>query len=413
MSKPPSTFETAFDTYTVKGVIGEGGTGRVFLVVDSAGNSYALKCLFPDLSTSQRNRRFRNEINFCAKQSHSNIIRVIDSGAAEWDGTKVPFYVMPYYPATLRNLLDRKIPPTLILPLFAQILDGIEAAHLLKVTHRDLKPENILCDEKGEKLVVADFGIAHFEEEVILTAVETRKADKLANLRYSAPEQRVRGAEVDHRTDIFALGLILNEMYTGTTPQGEGYATVASVAPNASYLDALVSRMIQHAANARPGSIGEIKGELIGRKNAFVARQELDAKRREVVPAAIPGQVAPIRVIGKDWRDGNLIFILDRAPEPAWVARFKNPRENWSSVSGAGPGAFNFVDNVASVRAEEHTIERIVGFINHYLDMATRAYQADLDQEKQRVERAQRDKLAREVEEADRRARILQKLNKS
>jgi serine/threonine protein kinase len=111
-----------------------------------------------------------------------------------------------------------------VLPLFSGILDGVEAAHLLRVTHRDLKPENILCDEKSLP-VVADFGIAHFEEDIIATAVKTPAGAKMANLSYSAPEQRMRGAAVDLRADIFALGLILNEMFTRSVPQGVGYAT--------------------------------------------------------------------------------------------------------------------------------------------------------------------------------------------
>lgn len=413
MGAPPKVFETAFDTYTVKAVIGEGATGRVFAVVDSAGNPCALKCLFPALSNSQRNRRFKNEISFCSKQTHTNVIRVIDSGAAEWDGVKVPFYVMPRYEQTLRNLLDKKIPPARVLPLYSQILDGVEAAHLLKVTHRDLKPENVLFDQKSNQLVIADFGIAHFEEEVILTAVETKKAEKLANLRYSAPEQRTRGAPVDHRADIFALGLILNEMYTGVTPEGEGYATIASVAPDAAYLDALVSRMRQHAPAARPGSIGNIKEELIGRRNEFVARQVLDATKREVVAATQVSKVEPVVVVGKDWNGGVLTFTLNRAPEDGWIGRFMHPSENWSAVLGHGPETFRFSGNTATVRAPEHVAKDIVKHFYQYLEMATRGYQRDVEQDATRAEAEARARLQQQVAESEQRARILDMLNKS
>jgi eukaryotic-like serine/threonine-protein kinase len=300
MAKAPHVFETAFDTYKVERVIGEGGSGQVFAVVDSEGKRRAVKCLSPQLSNTQKNKRFKNEIDFCSKQTHPNIVKVIDSGAAEWNGIKVPFYVMPHYRETLRNLLDKRIPADRVLRSFAQMLDGVEAAHLFKVTHRDLKPENVLYDDEKDQLVIADFGIAHFEEELILTAVETRKADKLANLRYAAPEQCARGTPVDSRADIYALGLLLNEMFTGATPRGTGYATIASIAPDLRYLDALVERMIQQSPGARPASLGEVKADLISRKNEFVAHQVLDAKRREVVPAAKPGEVQRVDVVGKD-----------------------------------------------------------------------------------------------------------------
>jgi len=365
----------------------------------------------PQLSNTQRNKRFKNEIDFCSKQSHPNIVKVVDSGAAEWGGNKVPFYVMPRYPATLRSLLDKKIPADRVLRLYAQILDGVEAAHLSKVTHRDLKPENVLCDPARGALVVADFGIARFEAELILTAVETQKGEKLANLRYAAPEQRVRGAEVDHRADIFALGLILNEMFTGVTPQGTGYATIAPLAADAGYLDPLVERMIQQAPAARPQTIAAVKDELIARGNEFVARQQLDAKRREVIPAVRPGQFEPIRVVAKDWQDGKLVYQLNRVPERDWVAIFKEPRENFSSVMGHGPETCNFIDKMVYVQADESIAERVNAHFHGYLEMATRGYQAELELVARREEEQARVRLKLEVEEADRRARILKKLN--
>lgn len=105
----------------------------------------------------------------------------------------MPFYVMPLYQHTLRGLMDAGIERNRILPLFSLILDGVEAAHLLRVWHRDLKPENVLCDANSGSAVIADFGIAHFEEDELYTAVETRNGDRLANFQYAAPEQRIRG----------------------------------------------------------------------------------------------------------------------------------------------------------------------------------------------------------------------------
>jgi serine/threonine protein kinase len=88
----------------------------------------------------------------------------------------------------------------------------------LGVNHRDLKPENILYHMESNTLGVADFGIARFRQEDLITAVKTGPQEKLANFVYAAPEQRFAGRPVDLRADIYALRLIMNEMYTGEVP---------------------------------------------------------------------------------------------------------------------------------------------------------------------------------------------------
>ena len=153
-----------------------------------------------------------------------------------------------------------------------------------------------------------------------------------------------------------------------------------------------------------------MKKELIGRKHQFVALQQLDAKRREVVPANFPGQVVPVRLVGADWNRGQLTLQLDRAPESGWVQRFQHPQGSWSEVLGKGPGAFQFHGKTATVRAEEHEVQQIVNNFKEYLQMATRGYQADLQAEAERAEREQRKKFESEVAEAEKRERILKTL---
>jgi serine/threonine protein kinase len=169
---------------------------------------------------------------------------------------------MPFYPSTLRTLCEAGIHPDRVLDLFTQVLEGIEAAHERRVWHRDLKPENILYDPPSDTVVVADFGIADFTEDELFTAVETRDQERLANFLYSAPEQRVRGKEVNGRADIFALGLILNEMFTGRVPQGTGIRRITDVAPKYGYLDATVEAMTQQDPVRRPPDIKSVKKEL-------------------------------------------------------------------------------------------------------------------------------------------------------
>jgi serine/threonine protein kinase len=185
--KKKIVFRTTFGTYTATDIIGEGGSGRIFEAVDDSGGMWAVKLLDPSKATSERTKRFKNELTFCLRNKHPNIVSVVDHGLSVSGKKASPFYVMPRYAGSLRTLLKSGIPAQKALPYFAHILDGMEAAHLQKVIHRDLKPENILYDAKGDLLLVADFGIAHFEEDELFTAVETKDSDRLANFQYAAP----------------------------------------------------------------------------------------------------------------------------------------------------------------------------------------------------------------------------------
>ncbi|HEY4370193.1 MAG TPA: protein kinase, partial [Steroidobacteraceae bacterium] len=170
-----STFDTPFDVYEATEIIGVGGAGIVYGVTNSSGENFALKCLAAERVTTERLKRFKNEIAFCQKQDHRNIIKVVDTGLMTIKGRKCPFYVMPRFTGTLRTHM-RELSGEGALKAFAQLLDGVEAAHMSNVWHRDLKPENVLWADRDKTLVVSDFGIAHFEVDEIYTAVETKLA---------------------------------------------------------------------------------------------------------------------------------------------------------------------------------------------------------------------------------------------
>ncbi len=407
---PLAVFETAFDVYEAWSVLGEGGAGKVYSATRSDGIEFALKALRLELSSSERRKRFKNEIDFLSRDRHKNIIRVVDSGLARSERGSAPFYVMPRMAETLRALLSRRLAAEQALPLYAQILDGMEAAHLFGVIHRDIKPENILRHPGESRLLMADFGIAHFEEDELLTAVESKQNERLANFLYAAPEQRVRNASVDHRADIYALGLLLNEMFTGQVPQGAGYKTITSVAPAFSYLDPLVEAMIQQAPTNRPNSIEEIKKELLRRRNEFVVLQRLDDKRREVVPAYRPDEVGPVNLLNVDWDGEVLTFELSRAPEQGWITRFKQPRDGYSGVLGRGPDVFHISGTKAHIHAQEHQVQPIVSHFQTYLTMATAGYQRDLQEQASRKQAEELERLKREQEVSERRARVLRSI---
>jgi serine/threonine protein kinase len=410
MAKETQLFRTTFDSYKQIRSLGSGGAGTVFEVVDGEGTHKALKLLDPEKATGDRLKRFKNEVQFCLKSSHKNIIRVLDHGLSD---SGAPFYVMPMFPGTLRELLKSNIPPQDVLPLYGAILDGVEAAHLSGVCHRDLKPENILYDDRLRTLVIGDFGIARFTQEELYTAVETKKHDRLANFQYSAPEQRARGQVVDVRSDIFALGLILNEMFTNEVPQGAGFRRIAEVAAEYSYLDEIVDRMIQQSRDQRYENIGKVKEELIARGNEFIAAQKLSETKREVILEAEvddPLVLEPLRPVSFDYEDGLLITNFNKAPNSRWIFHFQNPG-SYRSFQGSEPQRFAFHRNVARVPVQESIARQLRDLIFDYTEKANRLYKSEVESLNRKRIQDEKQALEMKVAEAERRRRILQQLS--
>ena len=408
--KKGETFKTAFEIYTIKSSKGSGGSGEVYEATDPDGVPFAIKVLYGDKATRSRLKRFKNEIHFCSKTSHHNIVAVLGHGIT---AAGESFYVMPLYSGTLRDLLKKQIPSEAVLPYFSQILNGVEAAHLLSVWHRDLKPENILFSAAEDTLVIADFGIAHFEEEELLTAVETRSQDRLANFEYAAPEQRRRGQAVDSKADIYALGLMLNEMFTSSVPHGTGFRKVSEVAPNFAYVDGLVELMLRHDPGARP-TIEQVKRELNARGNEFVTAQRLNSLKSEVIPETEvdnPFVRNPIRITGVNYHKPYLIYKLSAAPSYEWTMAFRDPRAGYSSYLGKGPESFNFHNDEAHVHlGSGEAPEQMTIYTKTFVQLANQRY-AEVVAKKHRDNLATQQQLQRQrIQEAEERQRMLARI---
>jgi serine/threonine protein kinase len=406
--KKGDIFRTAFDTYAVEKQIGAGGSGEVYEVKDSDASRHAAKVLDAAKTSSARLKRFRNEIFFCSKNVHPNILLVQGSGVAS-DGSS--FYVMPLYPNTLRDLITRGIAPEAVLGYFGQVLDGIEAAHLLGVWHRDFKPENVLHSSSGDSLVVADFGIAHFEEEELLTAVETRNNERLANFLYSAPEQRVRGQSVDSKADVYAVALVLNEMFTGAVPQGTNFRKISDVSPAHAYLDGLVDEMMRQDPAARP-SVAEVKRQLIARGNDFLSLQRLNEEKSLIIPdSEVDDQFIrnPITLKDVDYQGGQFIFHLSAAPPRAWIMAFQDPRSgSWGGFPSAGPQYFSFAGDRAYLTAPSGAPpQQLVDYAKSYIDMANRQYAERISADHRKRLEEQRQQLRRSIQEEEHRRKVL------
>jgi eukaryotic-like serine/threonine-protein kinase len=407
--KQTPVYATAFNKYTVISHIGNGGSGTVIEVLDAEGKHFALKIVDPAKTSAQKLKRFQNEIAFCQRNTHPNIVTVLDHGRSPDDE---PFYVMPLYGMTLEKAIQQSIPPNDVLRIFGQLLNGVEAAHRKRVTHRDLKPQNVLCDARQTGFVIADFGIASFEEEELHTAVETRDNERLANFQYAAPEQRSRGREVTFKADIYALGLILNEMFTKEIPQGTGFKTIASLQSNFSYLDGLVDQMVRQDPAERP-DIAEIKKLLIARHNEFISLQKIDQLTREVVPEDEiddPLIREPIKIESVDYRNGMLIVSLSQAPDGKWINEFHN-QGNYQSFASHGPVTTTFSAKTARVGAPENHEQQQIDYLKSWINNANGLYKQRVEREAENSKLHQRRERDQLLAEERRREGVLKKIS--
>ncbi len=227
-AQPPTPEELAakFPQLEILELLGRGGMGAVYKARQKElDRIVALKILPPQIGDDPAfAQRFAREARALAKLNHSNIVTLYEFGRA--DG--LFFFLMEFVDGvTLRRLLQSgRVEPREALAIVPQICDALQYAHDHGIVHRDIKPENILMDRRG-RVKVADFGLAKLvgipdsagSKESPVSQQELTQADKVMGTPdYMAPEQRERPNEVDHRADIYALGVVFYQMLTGELP---------------------------------------------------------------------------------------------------------------------------------------------------------------------------------------------------
>lgn len=253
--------------YEVLETIGRGGTATVWRARDLRHDrDVAVKLLHPDLARAVGGKRFLREISILAQLQHPNILPLLDSGELEVvPGLTVPWYAIPFVrEGTLRARLAREVQlPVPVAVGYAQDLcAALTRAHAGGYIHRDIKPENILVI--GGRARLADFGIAR--------AITVSARSELSSIglvvgtpAYMSPEQSSGSEKLDHRSDIYSLGIVLYEMlaghppFTGATPQAIA-ARQQSEAPVPLYLvrpeiarplDAAIQRSLAKSPGSR------------------------------------------------------------------------------------------------------------------------------------------------------------------
>lgn len=216
----PEKLAEFFPNLEIIALLGKGGMGAVYKAKQpSLDRTVALKILPPEVGRDPTfTERFSREARALAKLNHANIISVHDFGQTE----DLYYLVMEYVDGLnlRRALLSGALSPKEAISIVPQICDALQYAHEKGVVHRDIKPENILLDARGH-VKIADFGLAklmgHGPDRANLTAT----GQVMGTPHYMAPEQIEHPLEVDHRADIYSLGVVFYEMLTHELPMGK------------------------------------------------------------------------------------------------------------------------------------------------------------------------------------------------
>jgi serine/threonine protein kinase len=230
-------------------LIGQGGMGAVYKARQTKlDRLVAVKILPPEVARDPAfAERFMREARSLARLNHSNIVTVYDFG--EVDG--LYFICMEYVDGkNVRQLLEAdQFQPAQALKIVPQVCDALQYAHDEGIVHRDIKPENILLDKKG-RVKIADFGLAKLVGMTPHSLTLTGSREVMGTLYYMAPEQMNRSHPVDHRADLYSLGVVFYEMLTGELPMGR-FAPPSHKSPIDAQLDPIVMRALSREPEQR------------------------------------------------------------------------------------------------------------------------------------------------------------------
>ena len=344
--------------YRIVGLLGRGGMGEVYRAEDlKLGQAVALKFL-PLAVTDRPDRlaRFHQEVRLARQVSHPNVCRVHDIGEAGGQH----FLSMEYVDGEdLASLLRRigRLPSDKALELARQLCAGLAAAHERNVLHRDLKPANVLIDGRG-RARLADFGLADLSDH-------GRDVSEIVGTPgYMAPEQRA-GREVTTRTDVYALGLVLYEMFTGRPALTIDEAAPVSPSLHLADLDPAIERVILRCLERdparRPPSAIAVAAALPGGNLLAAALAAGETPSPAVVAAAgeagtfspaigalcFSGVLAGLILLAPIARDVNLIGLsrIDQSPQRL-TERAHTVLRNLGEVAPAADEAIGYTSDI-------------------------------------------------------------------
>jgi serine/threonine protein kinase len=337
--------------YVLGQVLGRGGMGVVYRATHvHLGREVALKLLAPELNTNDEFRgRFLRESRLAASLDHPNVITVYDAG--DFNGTL--YIAMRYVEGVdLAQLLRKqgRLDPLAALSLLDQVADALDAAHEHGLIHRDVKPANVMI--ASGRCYLTDFGLTKDAGASPASAGLTRTGMFLGTLHYAAPEQ-IEGAEVTAATDIYALGCVLYECLTGTTP----FTKETDVA----LMFAHVSEMPRPPSELRPdlpAALDEVVAKAMAKspQDRYATCGELIAAARAAVTPqgqpGVPGQ--PASSLPSSQGPGTAT--LAGAPPTRAASRPPSPSAAW----GLPPDAHHY-DEVIRYMVDQGTVVPLLG----------------------------------------------------
>ena len=256
----PTDLALHFPQLEILECLGRGGMGVVFKARQPRLNRFvALKILAPEKEHTERFReRFSREAVALARLSHPSIVAVYDFGEAGG----LYYLLMEYVDGqSLRDLLQaRKISPEAALAIVPKICEALQYAHERGIVHRDIKPENVLLDQRGE-VKIADFGVAKMVGGTQSGPALTQARQVVGTPHYMATEQVEHPERVDHRADIYSLGVVFYEMLTGELPLGK-FQPPSKRTPGDVRLDDVVLRALEKEPERRYQQASQVKTDV-------------------------------------------------------------------------------------------------------------------------------------------------------
>ena len=256
----PEMLAPLFPQLEILELIGQGGMGAVYKARQFALDRIVALKILPTRTAEDPAfaERFVREARALARLNHPNIVTVYDSGSAGGQ-----FYLLMEYvdgPNLRQVIASGTLRHEEALRIVPQLCDALQYAHEEGVVHRDVKPENVLLDKKG-RVKVADFGLAKLLGSAAGSQTLTGTGQVMGTWHYMAPEQKERPQAVDHRADIYALGVVFYELLTGELPLGRFSPPSAKASVDAR-LDGIVLRTLEKEPDRRYQQAGEVKTDL-------------------------------------------------------------------------------------------------------------------------------------------------------
>jgi len=282
--------------YQIIEELGKGGMGKVYKAHDTeVREKVALKLIKPDIAEDKKTiERFRNELKLARKIRHKNVCQMYDLNKEKG----AYFITMEYVPGEdLKSMIRMtgQLSVGASLNIVKQVCDGLSEAHILGVIHRDLKPQNIMIDREGDAHIM-DFGIARSLKGKGITG----SGVMIGTPEYMSPEQ-IEGKEVDQRSDIYSLGIILYEMLTakvpfeGDTPFSIGLKHKSEIPKNPKELNAqipddlsrVILKCLDKDVDKRFQSAGELRSELTGIEKGIPSTERVIPKGKPITSKEI------------------------------------------------------------------------------------------------------------------------------